>query len=172
MRTTAMTVWVVWVWSAFCAVAPGAETAEAIYKAAGARSGLVVHLGCGEGKLTAALRVNQRYLVHGLDTDAGNIAAARDAIHAKGLYQVGTNVVCLDLKTGKPLWKTGSDAPADTAGKEPPKPATDRKGKKRRPRKAPASTILVHGKYVLYVGAKGLTALSADSGKVIWEGKE
>ena len=33
------------------------------------QGGLVVHLGCGDGKLTAALRANDSYLVHGLDAD-------------------------------------------------------------------------------------------------------
>ena len=33
------------------------------------RGGLVVHLGCGDGKLTAALRTGDAYLVHGLDVD-------------------------------------------------------------------------------------------------------
>ena len=48
--------------------------------------GLIVHIGCGDGKLTAALRANDSYLVHGLDTDATNIEKAREHIHALGLY--------------------------------------------------------------------------------------
>ena len=34
-----------------------AEQAEQILESAGIRGGLVVHLGCGDGSLTAALRV-------------------------------------------------------------------------------------------------------------------
>jgi outer membrane protein assembly factor BamB len=52
----------------------------------GVKGGLVVHLACGDGKLTAALRANDSYLVHGLDGDAGNIEKARDYISGIDLY--------------------------------------------------------------------------------------
>jgi len=54
----------------------------AALKDSGVKGGLVVHLGCGDGKLTAALHMNNRYiyLVHGLDTDAKNISTARERI--------------------------------------------------------------------------------------------
>jgi outer membrane protein assembly factor BamB len=52
----------------------------------GVKGGLVVHLGCGDGKLTAALRANSSYLVHGLDEDARNIRKARAYISSRGLY--------------------------------------------------------------------------------------
>ena len=70
------------------AVDPGeaAATAEKILKAAGVKGGLVVHVGCGDGKLTAALRANDSYLVHGLDADAGNVAKAREHIRKLGVY--------------------------------------------------------------------------------------
>ncbi|TKJ39545.1 MAG: hypothetical protein CEE38_02140 [Planctomycetes bacterium B3_Pla] len=57
-----------------------------ILKETGVKGGLVVHLGCGDGKLTAALRANSSYLVHGLDEDAKSIEKARDHISSKGLY--------------------------------------------------------------------------------------
>ena len=57
-----------------------------ILDAAGVKGGLVVHLGCGNGKLTAALRASDSYLVHGLDADAGNVAVARRNIQSLGLY--------------------------------------------------------------------------------------
>jgi len=50
--------------------------ARQILDAAGVEGGIVVHLGCGDGKLTAALHVNDSYLVHGLDTDPENIETA------------------------------------------------------------------------------------------------
>jgi SAM-dependent methyltransferase len=50
------------------------------------RGGLIVHLGCGDGKLTAALHANDGCLVHGLDTDAGQVAEARQYIRGLGLY--------------------------------------------------------------------------------------
>ena len=43
--------------------------------------GLIVHIGCGDGKLTAALRANNRFLVHGLDTDMTHIQKARAIQH-------------------------------------------------------------------------------------------
>ena len=43
------------------------------------RGGLIVHIGCGEGKLTAALRASDCYIVQGLDNDADNVEEARNA---------------------------------------------------------------------------------------------
>ncbi len=63
----------------------GAEARD-ILKATGVRGGLVVHLGCGEGKLTAALRASDAYTVHGLDAAAANVAAARKHVASLGLY--------------------------------------------------------------------------------------
>ena len=37
--------------------------------ASGITGGLVVHVGCGDGEETARLRLNDRFLVHGLDID-------------------------------------------------------------------------------------------------------
>jgi outer membrane protein assembly factor BamB len=60
--------------------------ARQILDATGIRGGLIVHLGCGDGKLTAALRASDSYLVHGLDADAGNVDAARRHVQSLGLY--------------------------------------------------------------------------------------
>ena len=60
--------------------------ASAILKAADLRGGLIVHLGCGDGRLTAALCAGAGYLVHGLDTDAVNIENAREHVRSLGLY--------------------------------------------------------------------------------------
>ncbi|UCF14414.1 MAG: hypothetical protein JSW59_13455, partial [Phycisphaerales bacterium] len=38
-----------------------------ILDATGIRGGLIVHVGCGDGELTAALRAGDSYLVDGLD---------------------------------------------------------------------------------------------------------
>ncbi|MHC4405448.1 MAG: outer membrane protein assembly factor BamB family protein [Planctomycetota bacterium] len=62
------------------------NAAEEILDAAGVRGGVIVHLGCGDGKLTAALRANPRYLVHGLDTDEANVDEARRNVRAAGRY--------------------------------------------------------------------------------------
>ena len=64
------------------------QNSREILKTTGVRGGLVVHIGCGNGRLTAALRANERYLVHGLDTDANNVQKARNYIQSLGLYGV------------------------------------------------------------------------------------
>ncbi|MHC4543909.1 MAG: hypothetical protein ACYSYL_05195, partial [Planctomycetota bacterium] len=43
--------------------------AKQILNATGVKGGLIVHIGCGDGKLTAALRANGSYIVHGLGAD-------------------------------------------------------------------------------------------------------
>ncbi|MHC4118233.1 MAG: outer membrane protein assembly factor BamB family protein [Planctomycetota bacterium] len=63
-----------------------AESAAELIELSGTKGGLVVHLGCGDGKLTAQLRLADQYFVHGLDTDADNIAAAREHIMERGTY--------------------------------------------------------------------------------------
>jgi outer membrane protein assembly factor BamB len=50
---------------------------------AGIRGGLIVHLGCGDGQLTAALRANDSCTVQGLDAD---VTAARQYLRSLGLY--------------------------------------------------------------------------------------
>jgi len=63
-----------------------ARSAAEIVKATGVKGGLIVQVGCGAGTLTAELRVNQRYVVQGLDTDARNVQRARQHILALGQY--------------------------------------------------------------------------------------
>jgi len=60
--------------------------AEKILDATDFKGGLIVHVGCGDGKLTAALLVSDKCLVHGLDTRAENVVAAREYIRSRGLY--------------------------------------------------------------------------------------
>jgi outer membrane protein assembly factor BamB len=62
------------------------ETAQAILAESGIRGGLVVHLGCGDGELTAQLRAGEGFLVHGLDRDEAAVARARRHIRSLGLY--------------------------------------------------------------------------------------
>ena len=63
-----------------------ADTAADIINKTGVKGGFVVHLGCGDGKLTAALRRNESYLVHGLDTDVDTVRRARKHIESLGVY--------------------------------------------------------------------------------------
>ncbi len=72
---------------------------DGLLAASGVRGGLVVHLGCGDGTLTAALRASGRYLVHGLDRDAATVARARERLRSSGLY----GPVTLDRLTGSRL---------------------------------------------------------------------
>jgi outer membrane protein assembly factor BamB len=68
------------------AASPDAALAQKIIEATGVTGGLVVHLGCGDGKLTAALRVSDAYMVHGLDADPQNVETARRNVQALGVY--------------------------------------------------------------------------------------
>ncbi len=68
-----------------CSPASGQQSAEEILKASGVTGGLVVHLGCGDGKLAAALRADDSFVVQGLDADPANVAAARAHFHSLGL---------------------------------------------------------------------------------------
>jgi outer membrane protein assembly factor BamB len=69
-----------------CSTTSAVESeARRILTAAGASGGLVVHLGCGDGQLTAALRAGDGFLVHGLDLHADNVHRARTHFAALGL---------------------------------------------------------------------------------------
>lgn len=63
-----------------------AQDAREILKKSGIRGGLVVHVGCGNGEVTAALCADDSYVVHGLDTDPSNVAQAREHIRGLDLY--------------------------------------------------------------------------------------
>ena len=76
-----------------------AQQAGEILRAAGVRGGLVVHLGCGDGRLTAALGAGEPYLVQGLDADPVRVENARTHLRALGLY----GRVSADRLTGKSL---------------------------------------------------------------------
>ncbi len=60
--------------------------ARQILAKTGVKGGLVVHVGCSDGRLTAALRAGDGYLVHGLDADAKNVEAARKHIQSQKVY--------------------------------------------------------------------------------------
>ena len=76
---------------AMLVLAPVAHAAESdqakeILAATGVKGGVIVHIGCGEGGLTTALRANASYLVQGLDADAAKVEKARQQIRAQNLY--------------------------------------------------------------------------------------
>ena len=82
-----------------CTLQAESDLARQILQTSGVKGGLVVHIGCGDGKLTTALRANDSYLVHGLDTDAKNVEKAREDIRSRGLY----GSVSVDTFDGKHL---------------------------------------------------------------------
>jgi len=84
---------------AIATVCEAAGDAASILRDSGVKGGLVVHVGCGDGKLTAALRVNDSYLVQGLDADAKNVDAARAHIQSLGKY----GPISVDTFDGKRL---------------------------------------------------------------------
>ena len=75
------------------------KQARKILDATGIKGGLIVHVGCGDGKLTAALRANERYIVQGLDSSDKNVEQARKYIQSRGIY----GAVSVDRLQGKRL---------------------------------------------------------------------
>ncbi|MHC4505944.1 MAG: outer membrane protein assembly factor BamB family protein, partial [Planctomycetota bacterium] len=63
-----------------------AKLAQEILEAAGVKGGLVVHVVCGDGKLTAALHANDSYLVHGLARTETDVTKARAHVAALGVH--------------------------------------------------------------------------------------
>ncbi len=61
-------------------------SSQEILAASGVKGGLVVHLGCGDGKLTAGLRAGGGFVVHGLDRDEANVSRAREHVRSLGIY--------------------------------------------------------------------------------------
>jgi len=90
-----------------CLIPPGAEASDAhqddlagrILADTRVQGGLIVHLGCGDGELTAALHAGDGYVVHGLDRDADRVAKARAHIRSLGVY----GPVSVDRFDGKHL---------------------------------------------------------------------
>ncbi|MBC8874848.1 MAG: class I SAM-dependent methyltransferase, partial [Planctomycetes bacterium] len=79
--------------------AVSADDGAAIIQQSGVQGGFVVHLGCGDGSLTASLRVGDQYIVHGLSTSETEVAAARKSLQAQGGY----GPVSVDLWDGQAL---------------------------------------------------------------------
>jgi len=68
-----------------CSPAGAEPSADDVLKGSGIRGGLVVHLGCGDGELTIALRAGESFLVQGLDADPANVEKTRSRIRSLGL---------------------------------------------------------------------------------------
>jgi len=74
------------IWWAVPLRAGPADEARQILSAAGAKGGFVVHLGCGDGKLTVELRPGENFIVQGLDVSPEKVAEARRHIAERGVY--------------------------------------------------------------------------------------
>ena len=59
---------------------------KALLKQSGVQGGLIVHLGCGDGKLTTELSPGDPFVVHALDADPENVEKTRERIRKQGLY--------------------------------------------------------------------------------------
>ena len=63
-----------------------AKRARAILTAADVKGGLVVLVGCEDGRLAAALGANDRFVVQGLSEEVRTVAAAREHVKSAGKY--------------------------------------------------------------------------------------
>jgi outer membrane protein assembly factor BamB len=63
------------------------------------KGGLIVHFGCTDGRLTAALRPGDAYVVHGLAFDASSAGKARQYVQSLRLY----GSVAVDVWSGRRL---------------------------------------------------------------------
>lgn len=62
-----------------------ADEASDILSTSGVKGGIIVHVGCGDGKLTQALRQHERYQVHGLTQDTAEVGRIRERLHQAGV---------------------------------------------------------------------------------------
>ncbi len=76
-----------------------ADAADAILEATGLRDGYCVDLGCGDGTLALELARQSRLQIYCVDSDPGNVAAAREKLDRAGLYGVRVSVHLRDLAT-------------------------------------------------------------------------
>ena len=63
---------------------------EQVLESASNHPGVCVHIGCGDGSLTAKLAANGNLVVHGLEQDERRVATARQRLRDRGLYGQAT----------------------------------------------------------------------------------
>ena len=68
------------------ALAGPVDEAEQIASLANFHGGLVIHVGCGDGKLNTSLRLADNCVVQGLQSNSKRVETARANIRATGLY--------------------------------------------------------------------------------------
>jgi outer membrane protein assembly factor BamB len=76
-----------------------AEQAKSILEKSGIQGGLIVHVNCGDGILTEALRANESFLVQGLDPNIEKVRKAREYISSRQEY----GPISIDRLTGNYL---------------------------------------------------------------------
>ena len=81
-------------------------------------------------------------------------------------FQAGREVLCLDLVTGRELWRCGE--PATPAGKRPGKPARKRKATPGRGPGWSVATLVAHNGVVCWADGQRLRAMSAEKGQTLW----
>jgi hypothetical protein len=59
---------------------------KTLFHQPGFHGGLIVHLGCDETRLTAALAHNGNFVVQGLENDPEQIRKAQDDLHSNNFY--------------------------------------------------------------------------------------
>ena len=73
--------------AATVATVPGAGASlEALVRESGVEGGLIVQIGAADPAVTASLRLNESYMVHGLSTDAAAVHKARRNLHSSEQY--------------------------------------------------------------------------------------
>lgn len=72
--------------AAFFGAPAMAADAASLPDASGVKGGLVVHLGCGDGRLLESIAPREGFLVQGLDARPDNVEAARQRLRAAGRY--------------------------------------------------------------------------------------
>jgi len=91
-RVTSLSLRIVWVLGMLLTTTVAAVSTDRAYEAQQIASlarfsgGLVIHIGCGDGQLTAALRLADNCVVQGLEADPKAVEIARAAIRASGKY--------------------------------------------------------------------------------------
>ena len=61
------------------------DWARSVLETTGVKGGLIVHLPCGDGVLTAAFGAGDSYVVHGLDTDSAEVDKTRQYLKSRGV---------------------------------------------------------------------------------------
>ncbi len=76
-----------------------AQGIDALIGQSGIKGGLIVHVGCTDGKRTARLRTGDQFFVHGLARDPDRVRAARAHLLQQDVY----GPVCVDRWDGRHL---------------------------------------------------------------------